>query len=221
MQLEMLLPELLVLQSVQDKAEENNTGNDTAVMQVQAVELLEEYWWSSGQELELLPPHDTAMGCRNNSYQKSNKSNQQENWKFDWRIQSNLELALGRMETGPVKDAGNEDILGDLLAIAGYSQAQLGRETALAAGVGRVQDQEGCQKWNEEHRQIVDQVDRPGEAEDNGNQGWGYSQETEQHAPECGVEESLEYGWLIQGCQCLGSEEMGGQSGCRETAMDR
>lgn len=43
----MLLPESLVLQSVQDKAEENNTENDTAVMQVQAVELLEEYWWSS------------------------------------------------------------------------------------------------------------------------------------------------------------------------------
>lgn len=65
------------------------------------------------------------------------------------------------------------------------------------------------------------QGDRPGEAEDNGNQGRGYSQQTEQHAPGCGVEERLEYGWLIQGCQCPRSEEMVGQWGCRETALDR
>lgn len=63
----MLLPESLVLQSVQNKAEENNTENDADVMQVQAVALLEEYWWSSVQEL-LLPLHDTAMDCRNNSH---------------------------------------------------------------------------------------------------------------------------------------------------------
>lgn len=40
----MLLPESLVLQLVQDRAEENNTENDADVMQVQVVALLEEYW---------------------------------------------------------------------------------------------------------------------------------------------------------------------------------
>lgn len=65
------------------------------------------------------------------------------------------------------------------------------------------------------------QVDRPGEAEDNGNQGRGYSQETEQHAPGCGVEERLEHGRLGQGCPCPGREETVGQWGCRETAMDK
>lgn len=63
--------------------------------------------------------------------------NQQENWKFDWRNHHPLELTLGRMETGPLKDAGNEDFLGDLLAIGGYAQAQVGRKTALTAAVGR------------------------------------------------------------------------------------
>lgn len=125
------------------------------------------------------------------------------------------------METGPVKDAGNENILGGLLAIGECPQAQLGRETALAAAVGRGRDQGGCQKWNEKHGQIVGQVDGPGEAEDNGSQGKGYSQETEQHVAGCGVEKRFEYGWLIQGCQCLVSEETGGQRGRREAAMDR
>lgn len=208
MQLEILVPESLVLQSVQDKAEENNTG----VVHVQEVALLEEDWRSSVQELELPPPHDTAMGCRNNSYQESNKRNQQENWKFDWRNHHPLELALGRMETGPVKDAGSQDILDDLQAIAGYAQALLGQQIALAAAVERAQDQGHCQEWNEEHGQIVIQADRPEEAEDNGNQGRGYSPETE---------ENYEYGWLIQGCQGLGIQETGGQRGCRETAMDR
>lgn len=57
-QLERLLPDSLVLQLMQDKAEESNTEDDTSVTQVQVVALLE----------ELLPPHDTGMGCRNNSY---------------------------------------------------------------------------------------------------------------------------------------------------------
>lgn len=126
------------------------------------------------------------------------------------------------MATGPVNDPGNENILGGLLAIRQYAQAQLGRETALAAAAaGRAWDQRGCQKWTEKHGQIVGLADRPGGAEDDGSQCKGYSQETEQQTPGCGVEERLEYGWLIQGCQCLGSEETSGQSGCRETAMDR
>lgn len=65
------------------------------------------------------------------------------------------------------------------------------------------------------------QVNRPGEAEGNGSQGMGYSQETEQHAPGYRVDKSLAYGWLIQGYQCLGTEETGCQRGCRETGMDR
>lgn len=43
MQLEMQLSESLVLHSVQDKAEGNNTEDDTDVTQAQAVVLLEEY----------------------------------------------------------------------------------------------------------------------------------------------------------------------------------
>lgn len=47
------------------------------------------------------------------------------------------------METG--KDAGNEDILGDLLEIEGYAQAQLRRETVSAAAVGTAEARGGCQ----------------------------------------------------------------------------
>lgn len=87
--------------------------------------------------MDLLPPHDTAMDCRDNWYYESNKRNQKENWKFDWRNHHPPELALERMETGPGKVAGNEDTLDDLLVIGGYAQAQLSRQTALAAAVGR------------------------------------------------------------------------------------
>lgn len=67
-------------------------------------------------------------------------------WKFVWRNYHPLELTAGRMESGPAKDAGNEDILGDLLEIGGYAPAQLGRETVSAAAVERAEAQGGCQK---------------------------------------------------------------------------
>lgn len=31
----------------------------------------------------------------------------------------------------------------------------------------------------------------------------------------------MDHGQLVQSCRCLGSEETGGERGCRETAMDR
>lgn len=76
---------------------------------------------------------------------------------------------MGRMRPQPAKDAGMGDILGGLLEIGGYAQAKLGDETVSAAAAGRAEAQGGCQKWNEEYGQTVGQVDRPGEAEDNGN----------------------------------------------------
>lgn len=50
------------------------------------------------------------------------------------------------MESGPAKNAGNKDILGDLLEIEGYPPAQLGKETVSAAAVERTEAQGGCQK---------------------------------------------------------------------------
>lgn len=57
-------------------------------------------------------------------------------WKLDGRKHPPLASALGRPEPGPAKDAGNEDILGDLLQMGRGAQAPLERRSVSAAAAG-------------------------------------------------------------------------------------